>query len=33
MEAAGSQRLHLSPLPGISSDDIPYMLNYALASI
>jgi hypothetical protein len=33
MEAAGSQRRHLTPLPGISSDDIPYMLNYVFASI
>jgi hypothetical protein len=33
MEAAGSQRRHLSPLPSISSDDIPYMVKYAFASI
>jgi hypothetical protein len=33
MEAAGSQRRKFSPLAGISSDGIPYMLNYVFASI
>jgi len=33
MEAAGSQRRHLSPIAGISSDDTPHMLNYAFDPI
>jgi hypothetical protein len=33
MEAAGNQRRHLSALPSISSDDIPYMVKYAFVPL